>query len=343
MNVLADRHHADLFYALQLQVENRDGDDLYTPMGHDWWDEGYWRFGQVYGDDRLAGQFLVSPIAEAREMEPGLWLTFDPHHPERPIYGVSLARARTMIWKSVIATVEENQSGFARFAREYAAEGGYLYHIGNANQPVDYTLRPSIISGPQLFDHHRTFRWRPPIRQDRIVSFVNLLPLVPEMWEGFAGLRDRLPGYGFRSYGHECPDGFLRPVANVAEEMAAAGWAYHDKVTGDGFGHVIAGWAAVGRPLIGHARYYRGQWAEPLWRDMETCIDLDRHSLEEAATIIEGMSKADHALMCANIRQEFAGLMKLNTVRLQYAIMPTENIIEWDPNPDDVALLGLRP
>lgn len=329
--VLVDRHHADLFYAMQLQVEDRDGDDLFTPMGHDWWDEGYWRFGEVYGDDRLARQFLTP---DGREMEPGLWLTFDPHHPERPIYGISLERARGIIWSRVIATVEENQRGFARFAREHAVEAGYFYHIGNANQPVDYSLRPTILSGPQLFDHQRTYRWRPPVRQDRVVSFVNLLPRIPEMWEPFVGLRERLPTYSFRSYGHDCPDGFLRPVANIAEEMAAAGWAYHDKTTGDGFGHVIAGWAAVGRPLIGHASYYRGQWAEPLWRDLETCIDLDRHSLDEAAAIIGDMTAGEHAHMSQRIRTIFDRLIEPREV-------PTIPI--WSDNPDDVALLGLRP
>ena len=54
--------------------------------------------------------------------------------------------------------------------------------------------------------------------------------------------------------GSKSPNGNLTPVGNVAEEMARATWAYHDKPTGDGFGHVIHNWAAVGRPLIGHGR-----------------------------------------------------------------------------------------
>jgi hypothetical protein len=295
VNILVDRHHADLLYSLQLTYEPTH--DLFVPMDFEWWDAGYWQFGRGYGDDRLAQQFLRP---EGREVEPGLWLTFDDHHPERPIYGVSLERARSMDWESVCATVDDNQQGFARFAREHGAR--YLYHIGNARQAIDASLAPTIIEGPQRFDLDWTFRYREPVMRDRIVSFVNLLPLIPEMWAGYEGLRERLPSFSFASYGHSCPDGLLKPVAAIAEEMARAGWAYHDKVTGDGFGHILANWAAVGRPLIGHASYYAGQWGEALWVDGATCIDLDRHSLDEAADIIRKMSPERHAVMCAAIR-----------------------------------------
>lgn len=295
MNFLVDRHHADLLYSMQLTYEPTH--DLYTPVGYDWWDEGYWQFGKGYGDDRLAQQFLRP---DGREIEPGLYLDFDDHHPERPIYGVTLPRAQAMEWEAVCATVDDNQAGFARFAREHSAR--YLYHIGNARQAIDHDLNPTIIEGPQKFDHQWTFRYREPIRQDRIVSFVNLLPLIPEMQEGFAGLQERLPAYSFVSYGHQCPDGLLKPVANIAEEMSRSGWAYHDKVTGDGFGHILANWAAIGRPLIGHARYYAGQWGEQLWRDGETCIDLDKHSLDETAQIIRDTTPEQHDHMSHLIR-----------------------------------------
>ena len=89
--------------------------------------------------------------------------------------------------------------------------------------------------------------------------------------------------------------------------MALSDWAYHDKVTGDGFGHIIHNWAAIGRPLIGHARYYRGQLAERFWRDGVTCIDLDRHSIEEAAEMVRTISANPdyHRAMCEAIRAEF--------------------------------------
>lgn len=296
-NILTDRHHADLLYALQRDFEDDQGYSLFIPMGHEWWDEFYWRFGAVFGDDRLAQQFLTP---QGREVEPGLWLTFDEHHPERPIYGISLERAKGVEWDSVLATVDDNQRGFHKFATEQGAR--YLYHIGNARQYIDERLAPLLLDGPQKFDHETTFRYRAPVRRNRIVSFVNLLPRIPEMWEGFCGLQERLGGFTFASFGHDCPDGLLKPVAAIAEEMSRAGFAYHDKVTGDGFGHILANWAAVGRPLIGHASYYAGQWGSVLWRDMETCIDLDRHSLDDVAVLVREMTPEDHERMCLAIR-----------------------------------------
>ena len=321
MNILTDQHHADLLYGLQRLFEDRLGYQLFVPKGHDWWGADYWQFGHaIAGDDRLARQYLETN-ATYREIEPGLFLTFDPGHPERPIYGVTLARAREMRWDIVLASVQENQPGFHRFAQEHGAQS--LYHIGNARQQCDWSLDPLVLNAAeapmegrgvyigQEFDWQTTFRYREPVRQDRVASFVNLLSGIPEAWEPFVGLRERLPTYTFRHYGHQAVqaaepiDGNLGPVAHVAEEMTRTGWAYHDKVTGDGFGHIIHNWAAVGRPLIGHARYYAGQRAEPLWQDGVTCIDLDSHSLDEAAEIIRSTTPERHQEMSLAIRQAF--------------------------------------
>ena len=314
MRVLVDQHHADLLYSLQLLFEDRLGFDLFVAKGHEWWDEGYWRFGEVWGDDRLAQQFLGLNDTY-REVEPGIFLTFDPHHPERPVYCITLAEAAGLSWDVVLATVQDNQAGFARFAREHGAQ--YLYQVGNTRQEIDWSLDPLVLNAAdvtlegrgvsisQEFDAHSTFGFRRPGHQNRVASFVNLLPLIPEAWRPFEELAKLLPEYRFRSFGHDCPDGLLRPVGNLADEMGRTGWAFHDKVTGDGFGHVIHNWAAIGRPLIGHASYYRGQRAEVFWQDGVTCLDLDLHSFEEAARIIRDTTPEQHAAMCIAIRSEF--------------------------------------
>ena len=76
MNVLCDRHHAGLLYSLQLLFEDRLGFHLFVPIGHDWWDEEYWRFGNVFGDDRLAQQYL-EPNPPWRQDAGGWWYTYD--------------------------------------------------------------------------------------------------------------------------------------------------------------------------------------------------------------------------------------------------------------------------
>lgn len=316
MRILADRHHSDLLYGLQRLFEDRLGFELFVPVGLDWWMSGYWRFGEAYGDDRLARQFLAINDTY-REVEPRLFLTFDPCHPERPLYGVALETAKSTSWDFILATVQENQEGLRRFADDVGAR--YLYQVGNANQYIDWSLNPLVLDATDLpvrldrankvigvsqeFDHLTTFRYRPPKRLDKITSFVNLLALIPQSQTPFEELSKLLPSYEFKSYGHECPDGFLKPVAAVAEEMSRSGWAYHDKPTGDGFGHCIHNWAAVGRPLIGHARYYRDQRAQPFWQDGITCIDLDKHSIEEAARIVSSTTPERHERMCQAIRK----------------------------------------
>jgi hypothetical protein len=37
-----------LVHSLQRVFEDRLGMTLYTPRGHEWWDEGIWRFGEVF-------------------------------------------------------------------------------------------------------------------------------------------------------------------------------------------------------------------------------------------------------------------------------------------------------
>lgn len=317
--LLVDKHQADLFYAIQRLFEDRLDIVVYTPVGPEWWDAGIWQFGIGWGDDRLARQFLHLD-AKWIEMGGGLYRTKDPCHPNRNVWGLTLDAARRRPdWIGVMATVQDNQAGFARFAAEVGAK--YLYHVGNTRQEIDWSLDPLCLNSTadvaltgrgvrigQEFDKDTTFRYRPPVRRDTVASFVNLLALIPDPWAAFNDLRVRLPDWRFRSFGHGCPDGSLTPVDAIADEMADSGWAFMDKVTGDGFGHVIHNWAAVGRPLIGHARYYRGQRAEVFWRDMETCIDLDRHSADEAAEIMRTMPAHQHEAMCRAIRALLDGV-----------------------------------
>lgn len=310
--VLADRHHAGLFYSLQL-LGDRLGWDVYTPVGYDWWDEGYWRFGEVYGDRRLADQYLA-PDEWQRDLD-GIYWTSDPEFPARTILGVSLNTAETMgRWDYVIATVQENQHGFHRFAMENGAR--YVYQVGNTGQQVDWSLDPIVLASSEVpikgrglryhQEMHPAYQWHEPRQQTRIKSYINFAhvmqcwPLTVELWKA-------LPDFKWSLHGGGMPDGVIKPTSAIAAGMADASWAMHDKVTGDGFGHVLWGWAAVGRPLIGHASHYAGKLGGVLWADLKTCIDLDQHDIPEAARLIREIS-ADpgrHYQMCRAIRDRF--------------------------------------
>jgi hypothetical protein len=214
-----------------------------------------------------------------------------------------------------MATVQDNQRGLHRFATEVGAT--YLLQVGNTGQRVDWSLDPIALVSSEVpilgrgvrvhQEMHPAYGWREPHDSRSIKSFVNYAthnrdcwPLAPALWR-------ELPGFRWSLHGAGMPDGIVSPQTEVAGAMADAGWAYHDKPTGDGFGHVLWGWAAIGRPLIGHAGHYAGKLGEPLWRDGETCVDLDRHTVEEAADIIRDISgdRRRHTEMCRAIHEAY--------------------------------------
>lgn len=304
MKALVDKHHADLFYSLQRLFEDRLGIDVYTPIGHEWWDRGIWRFGEGYGDDRLAQQFLGPQAA------------FDSHHPHRPIRWLTYPLARQERWDYVVATVQDNQAGFARFAREVGAK--YVLQVGNTRQDVDWSLDPlALVSSEvpirgrgvlyhQEFDSDTTFAYREPNAEPVIRSFVNCFPSTP-CWRTFEEVEALLPEFAFAAHGIDGPEGNVETVAEIAEMMAGSSFGWHDKVQGDGFGHVLHDWAAIGRPLIGHAAHYGGLMAERFWQDGVTCIDLDRHPPAEVAELVRAIlaDPERHRAMCRAIRAEF--------------------------------------
>lgn len=293
---------------------------VYTPVGLEWFTEGYWAFDLPWDPGALARQYIDlngswQPLAH------GKYETLDGAHPDRPIYGVTLEAARRMDWGLVIATLQQNQAGFARFAREMGAK--YVLQVGNTGQQIDWDLDPLVLNSSEMpmlgrgvhyhqeFDSRRTFRFREPSGEKVIRSFVHLLPETV-CWPVWQAFREAMPDFDFVRYGHaptiKDPSyaGNINPVSAIADLMSASSWGWHDKPHGDGFGHVLHNWAAVGRPLIGHGHHYQGKQGAIFWRDLETCIDLDRHPQEEAIELIRELTGTPrHAEMCRAIREVF--------------------------------------
>lgn len=315
---------------MQMLFEDRLGFDLYVPIGKEWHDEGYWRFGDVFGDDRLVQQYLITEGHGWDQRSDGLWTTHDPDYPDRPIGGVTLEQFKEIgDWAFIVATVQENQAGFARLAHECGAES--VLEIGNANQQVDWSLDPiALVSSDvpvpadarfvrchQEFDKDVMFSYGDPLAvpaPEMLVTaktFVNCFDRMPIELATFLAMENLLPDIRFAMHGHGGREGLVAPTSEIAIRMAEAGFAWHDKPQGDGFGHVIHYWAAIGRPLIGHARNYLGKVAGPFWEDGVTAIDLDKHTLEETACIMRGLvnDPSLHEKMCRRIRQRLDELV----------------------------------
>ncbi len=308
MNVLVDRHHSGLYHSWQLMAQ-RFGWTLYTPQGHAWWDERYWSFGRsTYPGDPLAQQFLMGVAGVD-----GLGPLIDGEFPDWPINGVTLETARGMDWAYVIATVPDNEPGFHGFAMEHGAQ--YVVGVGNTGQYVDWKLDPLALVSSEMPIEGRGIVYHQemdpieyvspagPVFRRVAASFVNCMPQMGACWDLLEAARGQDLDVGV--YGIAGPQGVIKPYSLLLGFMASVGWGWHDKQQGDGFGHVIHSWAAVGRPLIGHASHYRNKLAEHFWQDGVTCLDLDKRPIEDVCAIVRTISASDHEAMCLAIRAEY--------------------------------------
>ena len=300
---LIDYHHADLAESLHLLLTDRLGIDLYIPVGPEWYEAGVWQFGRwTWGDDRLAQQFLNRDAVE-----------HDSAHPERIHNVITYAEAQNLAWDYVIASVPDNYSGYHAFARKHDAK--FVIQVGNTNQHIAWELEPLVLNSSEMpirgrgVTYHQEFSLSDfayaPAESQIIGSFVNCMDRMP-CYLFLDEAMNVMPDRTFRIHGIDGVDGNIKPTRDVGTLMRSYGWAWHDKITGDGFGHVIFNWAAVGRPLIGHASHYDGKLGGPLWEDGVTCIDLDRHSVSELPGLLDSL---DNAEMGRAIRDRFDELV----------------------------------
>lgn len=310
VNVLADFHHAALWESLEL-LFGRFGWNLYRPIGPEWWDKKYWGFVNL-GMKLNWTDFLG---VDAPWRDEVTHFELDSEQYPRTTKGVTLRQAKAMGWDYVLGSVWQNQGGFSRFAVEQGAQ--FVHQIGNADNevnwaiPAKYLISARIDAGnhPAVTYHQefdtKVFRYRKPDGARRVANFVLRFDWQAVAYADFRKAQALAPDFEWADHGTLYGD--LVKQADVARAMSAQSFIWHDKPIGDGYGHAIHNAAAVGRPIIGHARYYRGRLAEPFWRDGETCIDLDRHSIEEAVELMREITSNPkrHRAMCEAMYDTF--------------------------------------
>lgn len=309
--VLADWHHPALWESLRLLFEERLGLPLYSPMGMEWREHG-WRLTDGTPGWRME-DYLVYP--DAVDMGTHYELT-EADYPQHPRKLLTRAQANQMRFAFVVSSVAVHQRSFARLAQVFGAQP--VHQVGNARHYIDRSVRQFIISNAEIkaadVVYHQEFDIEmfhpaPPGDRHAVRSFMLRIDTASCEYHWLA----MAPGVDWRAYGAPTPrsPGYLAPMSRVADEMRHAGWIWHDKRIGDGYGHVIWNAAAIGRPLIGHASHYVGLPAEELWEDGVTCIDLDEHDHDEALALWYEISAdpARHEAMCAAMRERFAALV----------------------------------
>lgn len=321
MRALADFHHHDLYESLCILFEDRLGWELFRPIGMEWFDREYWNFERAWHGDAVARQYL-SPRDD--DIAGPRWSYRPDHsHPGRAHKLVTVEQARALGLDLVLASVDHNHEGFARFASEVGATFGI--HIGNVrwNDTQDRwdLARLALVSTSLPFSPPvpwvtvrqefslRDFHPGPPPRREPFVvgSFVNCFAENAPAYAHFRETAGMAPTYDWRVYGaygsapeDEYAAGNLGRCADVAAAMRGIDVAWHTKRWSDGFGHVIHNLFAVGRPVLGIASYYADQLAGPLWVEGVTSFDIGSRSPAETLDIIarlhadEGM----HLRMC---------------------------------------------
>lgn len=326
--VLADFHHHALAESLAILFADRFGAELLFPAGLEWFEEELWQFERKFHGDAVARQYLEGIWSGATE-EDGFLEKPDPRHPGRKLRGVRLERARSLDFDLVLSSLPDNDLGFARFAEDRGARFGV--QIGNNHQTSRLDLASFILASSTLpgieeetadparwgrtFEYHgkptivyhqafdlEVFRvGRPEEAEPRTVaSFVNCFPETP-IYPGFRELARRWSDEAtfrvFGSYGSAALDelsaGDISYVPAVADAMRRTRIGWHSKYWGDGFGHVIHNWAAIGRPVIWSRRYYAGKLAEPLFEEGVSGWDVDRYSEEELLEILRRLRDDD--------------------------------------------------
>ncbi len=310
IRVLVDHHHASLWESLEMLFTDRLGWELYRPRGSEWWGPGApWQFDQQMPHyEAVARQYMAGWDSDVDAGDH--WERRDAMYPHRVHKMVTMDQARDLRPDIVIASIAENEQGFADFARSIGAKFGL--QLGNQGSLNRYDLADfSLISTTR--DHYPwtpyvvyrqefdlgEYRFEyPPSERDYVGTWVQALPTDPTEYDRFLATAAAIPEARMRYHGHVGPvddfwGGNVTTNAELAALMRSAGVGWHCKTWSDGYGHVIHNLFAVGKPVIGTATYYADKLAGELFVEGVTSFDVQRHSHDETVAFIQRLMVDD--------------------------------------------------
>jgi len=331
IRVLTDaQHHHALYESLVMLMEDRFGWELYHLHGMDWWDQGYWNWERHMPHGEPVARQYLGEWGTDRDM--GGWSERDePQYPGRVHRMVTVEQARGLGFDIVLASLTENEQGLHDFARSIGAKFGIqVGNVGTANRYdlIDFamfsttrefhpwvpyvTYRQEFSLTDYRFDY-------PPSDPTFVGTWVQALPSDAFEYERFVRLAQALPELRFRYHGHIGPHdqywgGNVPTSGQVAAQMRSARVGLHLKKWSDGYGHVIHGLAATGKPIVGTATYYADQLAGPLFVDGVTSFDVQTHSHNETVEFIRRLAVDDelHERMSRASAARFAEIVNFD-------------------------------
>lgn len=321
MNILADFHHADLWWALQL-LANRLGATLYRPYGVEWFDRGYLR---LYGDLRrkdpyryLAKQYLEDTIYNyngqtgiGRETKAGCL--------DYPKFNLlTLDEAKETPIDIVLCTVNENEPYFRKL-KEFYPNAKFVRHAGNnLDTNIGMDMYPNLLSSAiapyDAFTGHKTiwleefdlnlFKYRPITNFNNIYSFQGGLEFDEDTWQLWLELQHLLPDYNFKAYGVANEGGKIYPKRQYIETFLDASFIFQTKKN-EGFGHIIHNAMCLGRPPVIYEEDYKDKIAGRLLKDKQTCLFIEPDMRKTIEKIIYYSKPENLSYLSSNARAIF--------------------------------------
>lgn len=297
MKVLADLHHAELFYSLQLLFEKRLGWELYRPIGLDWYHEGYWK---VFPHIDTAKQYLgldqameipkdlhgnpLPPSARINQLyreEDGIYYVTDITK-GKINRGITLDKFKDMEFDILLSSMPPHIQPFNQLIQKYQPKAKHIFQVGNAwgRQAGIKNILSSTASFATpvninaCFYHQEfeleTFRYEPPTVHNAVYSYIHWMKKKDLMNK----ITSQLPDWEFRSFGANMEDGIAK-TKDLAQQMRNSAFTWHYKPEGDGYGHTVHNTFASGRPPIIWGSHYHGKIASQLFTHGETCVDAE--------------------------------------------------------------------
>jgi hypothetical protein len=203
MRVLADFHHQDLYYSLQLLFEKRLGWELYRPIGLEWYHEKYWN---VYPHIGTAQQYLSldqainppigldGPFPEHKLLNKnytfsdGIYYVNDPSK-DKLNRGITLEKFKETEFDILVSSIPQHIAPFNGLIRKYHPKAKHIFQVGNAwghlpgiNNILASTAKFDTPPNINTCFYHQefdldVFRYEPPTCHSKVFSLLNSLLL----------------------------------------------------------------------------------------------------------------------------------------------------------------------
>jgi len=320
MKWFADYHHGGLYHSLILLAKRLEA-EIYRPIGESWFNEGYFKIAEPYGNhpDTIKQYLAVDqyepyygPNNAIKDNKEGLYTVQDLAH--ETLYQVmTLERFKETKFDVVICSYGPHIPSWLELKEKYQPQAKFIMQVGNHGWEQYYPLVNNLLASCNL-DHHQPIHsivyhqefpldvFKPVISSDsrRITSFVNCLPRA----DYYNELKQALPEYGFRAYGAGSPDDAITGQSQIALKMQVSAFGYHVKPGGDGYGHILHNWFAVGRPVLTFIEDYKGKLGGDLLIPAVTCINLSGNPQKDA-DYIRSIGDKEYYGMVQSVQNRF--------------------------------------